>query len=382
MPESGQKSGADENFMARAHRLALGGVNTTHPNPRVGCVLVRDGEVVGEGGHQYAGEDHAEIIALRHAGKRAAGATAYLTLEPCIHHGRTPPCARELIKAGIARAVVAMEDPNPSVKSGGIAELQHAGISVRVGVGGNRARELNRGFCKRMTKGRPWVTLKMAASLDGKTAMASGESRWITCEAARRDVHRMRAACSAILTGAGTVLRDDPAMTARPDGGANAEDARQPLRVILDGNLSTPPQAKILRPPGNALVITTAGNDRDAELLRADNVEVITCRARAGRIDLRQVMEELAAREINELLVEAGPRLAGSMLQLQLVDEIVLYVAPALLGADASGMFGIDGLETLADARALTGISFRDVRRVGADLRITLEVAPRDSLGE
>ncbi|MGR3913707.1 MAG: bifunctional diaminohydroxyphosphoribosylaminopyrimidine deaminase/5-amino-6-(5-phosphoribosylamino)uracil reductase RibD, partial [Gammaproteobacteria bacterium] len=282
--------GADENFMARAHRLAIGGIDTTHPNPRVGCVLVQGGEVVGEGGHRRAGGDHAEIIALRRAGKRAAGATMYVTLEPCNHHGRTPPCARELIKAGIARAVVAMEDPNPRIKRGGIAELQRAGIALSIGIGGAQARQLNRGFCKRMLLRRPWVTLKMAASMDGKTAMASGESRWITCEAARRDAHRMRAACSAILTGVGTVLRDDPAMTARRDG---AERERQPLRVILDSHLSTPPQAKILRPPGRALLITTAGNDREAEPLRADNVEVIACGGQAGRIDLREVMAEL-----------------------------------------------------------------------------------------
>ncbi|MGR3984368.1 MAG: bifunctional diaminohydroxyphosphoribosylaminopyrimidine deaminase/5-amino-6-(5-phosphoribosylamino)uracil reductase RibD [Gammaproteobacteria bacterium] len=366
--------GADENFMARAHRLAIGGINTTHPNPRVGCVLVQGGEVVGEGGHRRAGDDHAEIIALRHAGKRAAGATAYVTLEPCNHHGRTPPCTRELIKAGIARAVVAMEDPDPRTKRGGIAELQRAGIALSIGVGAQQAHALNRGFCKRMLQRRPWVTLKMAASMDGKTAMASGESRWITSESARRDAHRLRAACSAILTGVGTVLRDDPSMTARPDG---AGSERQPLRVILDSHLSTPPQAKILRPPGNALLITTAGNDLEAEPLLADNVEVIACRGQSGRIDLREVMAELAAREVNELLLEAGPRLCGNMLQLQLVDEIVLYTAPALLGGNAAGMFSIGGLETLADARGLGGMTFRDVRRVGADLRVSLEIAPR-----
>lgn len=366
--------GADEKFMARALRLARRGMHSAHPNPRVGCVLVRDGEIVGEGFHRRTGEDHAEIIALKNAGKNAAGACAYITLEPCTHDGRTPPCARALIKAKIARAVVAMEDPNPRVKRSGIAALHNAGIQVDVGVGAEQARKLNRGFSKRMTQKRPWVTLKMAASADGKTAMAGGESRWITCEESRADAHNLRAQSSAILTGVGTVLRDDPRMTARPGG---AESERQPLRVILDSNLSTPPGAKILQPPGGALIITIARNDRDAATLLAENVEVTACAEHAGRIDLREVLRELAAREINEVLLEAGASLCGSMLQQQLVDEMILYVAPALLGESAAGMFAIKGLESLADARQLGEFSFADVRRVGSDLRVTLQVTAR-----
>ncbi len=358
----------DEAFMARALALAVKGINTTHPNPRVGCVVVNGGAVAGEGWHRFAGGEHAEIIALEQAGKRAKGATVYLTLEPCTHHGKTPPCVPALIKAGIRRAVIAMQDPNPLVNHAGIAALQQAGIAVTVGVGEAPARRLNRGFCQRMVHGRPWVTLKMAVSLDGKTAMASGESQWITCEAARRDAHKLRAASSAILTGVGTVLRDDPRMTARLEG-----VERQPLRVILDSNLSTPPRAKILQPPGSALIITAAGNDQDAELMGgADSVEVIPCREHAGQIDLRRVMAELAAREINEVLLEAGPRLGGGMLKQHLVDRLIIYMAPDLLGNDARGMFAIPGLETMAQRHRL---AFRDARRVGRDLRLSLDIA-------
>ncbi len=369
--------GDDERFMARALALAAKGINTTHPNPRVGCVVVRDGAVAGEGWHRIAGEEHAEIIALRQAGKRAKGATLYLTLEPCSHHGKTPPCVNAVIKAGISRAVIAMEDPNPLVNRAGISALQGAGIAVTLGVGKQPAQKLNRGFCKRILHGRPWVTLKMAVSLDGKTAMASGESQWITCAAARRDAHKLRAASSAILTGVGTVLRDDPQMTARPEGAEAVE--RQPLRVILDSHLSTPRQAKILQPPGRALIITTAGNDRDAEILSGDAVEVIPCRERAGRIDLRRVMTELADREINELMLEAGPRLSGNMLKQQLVDQVIIYMAPDLLGNDARGMFNIPGLESMADKHRL---AFRDVRMIGGDLRLSLDiVAPKPASG-
>ena len=367
---TGARSAADdERFMERALTLAAKGINTTHPNPRVGCVVVNDGAVVGEGWHRMAGEEHAEIIALGQAGKRARGATLYLTLEPCSHHGRTRPCVHALIKAGIRRAVIAMEDPNPLVNRAGISALRGAGIEVDLGVGKHSAQKLNRGFCKRILHGRPWVTLKMAVSLDGKTAMASGESQWITGPEARRDAHKLRAASSAILTGVGTVLRDDPQMTARPQESGEME--RQPLRVILDSNLSTPRQAKILRPPGRALIITTAGNDRDAELLSGDAVEVIPCRERAGRIDLQQVMTELADREINELMLEAGPRLSGNMLKARLVDQVVIYMAPDLLGNDARGMFNIPELETMADKYRL---KFHDLRMIGEDLRLRLDI--------
>ena len=365
--------GDDERFMARALALAAKGVNTTHPNPRVGCVVVNDGAVAGEGWHRFAGEEHAEIIALRQAGKRAKGATLYLTLEPCSHHGKTPPCVNAVIKAGISRAVIAMEDPNPLVNGAGIFALRGAGIKVTLGVGEQSAQKLNRGIAKRIRHGRPWVTLKMAVSLDGKTAMTNGESQWITAEAARRDAHKLRAASSAILTGVGTVLRDDPKMTARLEG-----VERQPLRVVLDSHLSTPQQAKILQPPGRALIITAAGNDRDAELLSGDAVEVLPCGERAGQIDLQQVMAELADREINELMLEAGPRLSGSMLKQQLVDQVIIYMAPNLLGNDARGMFNIPGLESMADKHPL---AFRDVRMIGGDLRLSLDIVAPPASG-
>jgi len=377
--------------MARVLALAARGITGTHPNPRVGCVIVAAGEVVGEGWHRRAGGAHAEVVALRRAGGRAAGATVYLNLEPCSHYGRTPPCADALIEAGIARAVIAISDPNPRVDGGGIAALRAAGVDVTVGVGAAAALGLNRGFCARFSVGRPFVTLKMAATIDGKTALASGESQWITGADARRDAHKLRAASSAILTGVGTVLRDDPRLTARVDGdgggagaGGGAGDgvgdgaARQPLRVVLDGNLSTPATAKILRAPGRALIITAAGaaESAEAEALRGRGVEVIACRDHRGRIDLAQVMRELASREVNELLVEAGPRLAGALLARGLVDQIVLYIAPDLLGAGARGLFDLPALESLAGRRRL---KFADTRRIGRDLRLTLEVVGDDA---
>ena len=380
--QSSLAPGQDERFMARALALAAKGINTTHPNPRVGCVIVNDGAVVGEGWHRLAGQDHAEIIALKRAAKRAKGATLYLTLEPCTHHGRTPPCVTALIKAGIRRVVIAMQDPDPRVNGGGMEALQKAGVEVTLGVGKHAAQQLNRGFCQRILHARPWVTLKMAVSLDGKTALANGMSQWITSEAARRDAHRLRAASSAILTGVGTVLRDDPKMTARPtddmddmgDTGDMGDIERQPLRVILDSHLSTPRQAKILQPPGKTLIITTS-NEPDAEWLSGDAVEVIPCRpstsVNAGGIDLQQVMTELAEREINEVMLEAGPRLSGNMLKARLVDQVVIYMAPNLLGNDARGMFDIPGLERMADKHRL---AFRDVRMVGADLRLCLDI--------
>ncbi|MGI9310518.1 MAG: bifunctional diaminohydroxyphosphoribosylaminopyrimidine deaminase/5-amino-6-(5-phosphoribosylamino)uracil reductase RibD, partial [bacterium] len=258
-------------------------------------------------------------------------------------------------------------DPNPRVNGAGIAALRSAGVEVAVGVGASAARALNRGFCQRMSDGRPWVQLKMAASADGKTALASGESQWITSAAARRDAHRLRAASSAILTGVGTVLRDDPRMTARLDG-----VARQPLRVILDSHLSTPPRSRILQPPGDALIITAAANAADAAALRSGSVEVIAGTERDGAIDLREVMAELAAREINELMLEAGPRLSGAMLQQRLVDEIVIYLAPDLLGSNANGMFDLPELACMDDKHRF---AFGDIRRIGRDLRLTLHRA-------
>ncbi len=358
--------------MAMALRLAARGVNSTHPNPRVGCVVVADGEVAGQGWHRFAGGEHAEIIALKEAGKRAHGATMYLNLEPCSHHGKTPPCVNAVLKAGLGRVVIAAPDPNPQVDGRGIEMLRAAGVAVTLGIGKQQAQQLNRGFIKRMVHGRPWITLKMAVSLDGKTAMASGESQWITGPAARRDAHKLRAASAAILTGVGTVLRDDPHMTARLDG-----IVRQPLRIILDTHLSTPPRARILQPPGEVLIITAAA-DRPPALMRKPGVEIVVCRQHGGRIDLAQVMALLAEREINELMVESGPRLSGSMLRQGLVEQVVVYMAPDLLGDAARGMFSL-GLERLADKRPL---KFREVRMLGRDLRLSLDVAAADAAAE
>ncbi len=361
--------GDDHRFMARALQLARRGIYTTSPNPNVGCVIVRKGEIVGEGWHQFAGQDHAEVIALKQAGKQAAGATLYVTLEPCSHHGKTPPCVQAIIKSRIDRVVVATEDPNPMVNRGGISRLQQSGIQVDIGPGKQDAKEINRGFFKRITMGQPWVTLKTAISLDGRTAMANGESQWITGEAARLDAHKVRASSSAILTGVGTVLRDNPMMTARLEG-----IKRQPLRVILDSHLSTPTHSQILRTPGNVLIMTTQNEENDPTLLQSRTVEVLPCPARNGSVDLAFVMQELGKREMNTVMLEAGSQLSGNMLQHGYVDELVVYMAPDLLGSNAGDMFRLTGLEHLSDKLRL---DFRDVRQIGRDLKLTLAVHQR-----
>ena len=358
-------------YMARALSLAKKGIYTTHPNPRVGCVIVKDNQIVGEGWHEFAGNDHAEIVALKKAGKRAEGATVYVTLEPCCHHGRTPPCSTALIKAKVKTVVIATEDPNPLVNRGGISDLQRAGIEVISGVAQNAAKELNKGFIKRVTTGLPWVTLKIAVSMDGKTALQSGESQWITSEPARMDAHKLRARSSAILTGVGTVLRDDPRMTARVDG-----VERQPLRVVLDSRLSTPMDAKILHEPGNVLLITTDESFEDdsdyQSAYQSKNVEVITLERKHGMIDIQAVMAELGKREVNELMLEAGAFLSGSMLKQGLVDECVIYMSPDLLGSESRGMFDIPGISQLSQR---INFNFHDIRRVGRDCRITLRTS-------
>jgi diaminohydroxyphosphoribosylaminopyrimidine deaminase / 5-amino-6-(5-phosphoribosylamino)uracil reductase len=372
---------ADRQHMAGALRLAERGLYTTDPNPRVGCVLVRDGVVVGEGWHRRAGEPHAERIALAAAGDAARGATAYVTLEPCAHHGRTPPCVDGLIEAGVARVVAAVEDPNPRVAGRGLAGLRAAGIAAGVGLMAAEAEALNPGFFRRMRDGLPYVRCKLAMSLDGRTAMASGESRWITGDAARADVHRLRARSSAILTGIDTVLADDPSMNVRlpPADGVGGDDigVRQPLRVVLDSRLRMPPTARMLGLDGATLVVCAApaaeatGDAEDA--LRRAGAEVVRVAPRDGcpdlRPDLRALLALLAAREINEVLIESGPTLAGAALAEGLVDELVVYVAPHLMGDAARGLVHLPGLERMADRLAL---AFRDVRQVGGDLRLTL----------
>lgn len=347
-------SAADHAHMARALRLAELGLATTTPNPRVGCVLVKDGMVVGEGWHQRAGEAHAEIHALRQAGPAARGATAYVTLEPCSHYGRTPPCADALIDAGVARVVAALRDPNPLVAGEGLARLMLAGVDVSGGLLESEALSLNVGFVSRMTRGRPWLRLKVAASLDGKTALNNGKSQWITGPEARRDAHAWRARSCAILTGYGTVRDDDPSLTVR-----DVPCTRQPLRVVVDSRLETPPTAKVLVGGGTLIFAAAAGFVPGAEVVAMPN--------RAGKVDLAAMLRELGRRGINELLVEAGMRLNGSLLAEGLVDELLIYQAPILLGDAARGMFDLPELSDLAGKRELR---IMDARQVGRDRRL------------
>ena len=360
-------------YMARALRLARRGLYTTEPNPRVGCVLVRDGQVVGEGYHQRAGGPHAERVALAAAGEQARGATAYVTLEPCCHTGRTPPCSEALIAAGVAQVVCAMTDPNPLVAGKGLAQLRRAGLLCHAGLLAEQARALNPGFIQRMERGRPFVRCKLAMSLDGRTALASGESKWITGEAARRDVHRLRARSSAILTGSGTLLADDPSLDVRLPpaalGLAAEAELPRPLRVVLDTTLRTPPSARLLTLPGRTLLLTRQpATTPQAEILRRHGAEVVTLPANAeGRLDLPAVLHHLASEQVNELLLECGPTLAGAALQAGVVDELILYVAPHLLGSDGRGLLHLPGLTSMTQRIAL---EWRDLRRVGEDLRI------------
>ncbi len=353
----------DSQWMARALQLAALGLNTTSPNPRVGCVLVKDGKIIGEGWHQRAGEAHAEVHALRAAGSAAQGATAYVTLEPCSHFGRTPPCAGALIAAGISRVVIAMQDPNPLVSGQGIALLRDAGIEVEYGLIESVARELNIGFFARMTRGLPWVRSKIAASLDGRTALANGTSQWITGEAARQDVQRWRARSCAVVTGIGTVLADDPQLNVRIDTG------RQPLRVVLDSDLRIPPNAKIIQQ--GTLIFTASTHAHNIAALQARGVQVVFLPGADKRIDLQAVMRDLAQRGINEVLLEAGRTLNGAMLKAGLVDELVVYLAPQFLGDAARGMANLGELTQLEQRMNLV---WQDVRQVGNDLRITARI--------
>lgn len=354
-------SAADHEFMARALRLAENGLFSTTPNPRVGCLIVKDGRVVGEGWHRRAGEPHAEIHALQAAGVDANGATAYVTLEPCSHHGRTPPCCDALIAAGVARVVAAMQDPNPQVAGEGLACLRRAGIDVACGLLAGEAQELNVGFVARMTRGRPWLRMKLAASLDGKTALENGASQWITGAAARHDGHRWRARACAILTGIGTVRDDDPQLNVR-----DVETSRQPLKVVVDSRLELSPDARVLR-DGNVLVAAAFDDPGKAAALRERGAELVLLPGPGGKVDLSALMAELGRRGVNEVHAEAGFKLNGSLLGAGLVDELLLYLAPCLLGDAARGMFNLPALESLAGKRTL---AIRDARLVGADLRL------------
>ncbi|XQE67700.1 bifunctional diaminohydroxyphosphoribosylaminopyrimidine deaminase/5-amino-6-(5-phosphoribosylamino)uracil reductase RibD [Pseudomonas sp. P3C3] len=364
-------SAADQQFMARALELARKGLYSTHPNPRVGCVIVQDGRIVGEGWHAKAGEPHAEVHALRQAGDKARGATAYVTLEPCSHHGRTPPCADALVAAGVTRVVAAMQDPNPEVSGKGLLRLMHAGIAVHSGVLEAEARALNAGFIKRMEQGLPYVRVKLAMSLDGRTAMANGESQWITGPEARAAVQRLRARASVIITGADTVLADQARLTVRAEElGLNAELTalaidRPPQRVLVDGRLRVPLSAPFFQ-VGPALVATCAAAAA-RERFSEERHELLAMPGSNGHVDLRKLLLELAARGANEVLVEAGPKLAGAFARAGLVDEFQLFVAPKFLGSSARPLLDWP-LARMAEAQEL---EIRDIRAVGRDWRIT-----------
>ncbi|HEX7373475.1 MAG TPA: bifunctional diaminohydroxyphosphoribosylaminopyrimidine deaminase/5-amino-6-(5-phosphoribosylamino)uracil reductase RibD [Steroidobacteraceae bacterium] len=359
----------DHRHMAQALRLAHRGLYSTAPNPAVGCVVVdAQGTVVGQGWHVKAGEAHAEVVALRAAGAAARGATVYVNLEPCAHFGRTPPCAEALLEAGVGRVVAAMRDPNPRVNGGGLQKLAQAGVATASGLMEAETRELNRGFVSRMERGRPWVTLKMAMSLDGRTALANGASQWITGPAARSDVQKLRARAAAILTGSGTVFADDPALTVR-DPSLDLL-GRRPLRVVLDTALRLPVERKVFGPEAPTLVLCgeQAAVERMAAL-RAAGVEVQPVASGANGLVLDAVLAQLAAAQCNEVLVEAGATLAGAFVAAGLVDEIVCYVAGTLLGETARPLLRLPALERMDQRQEFR---WRDVRAVGTDLRLTL----------
>jgi len=357
----------DHAYMARALRLAKRGMYTTDPNPRVGCVLVNDDVIVGEGWHECAGGPHAEIVALNAAGASARGATAYVTLEPCCHHARTPPCTDALIAAGIGRVVFASDDPNPDVSGAGARQLVAAGIDVEGGVMSDSADPLNVGYLMRRRTGRPYVRSKIAASLDGRTALENGESRWITGAAARADVQRLRARSSAVLTGVGTILSDDPSLNVRD---VALGDVRQPVRVIADSRLRTPVDARTLSLPGTVRIYCTDARSPDKLLATGAEVEVVA--ADDQHVSLPAMLDSLGELQVNELLVEAGPGLNGALMAAGLIDELIVYSASHILGSNARGMF--DG-PSPATMESRIELQLVDLRRVGDDCRLTYRKA-------
>jgi diaminohydroxyphosphoribosylaminopyrimidine deaminase/5-amino-6-(5-phosphoribosylamino)uracil reductase len=367
----------DRFAMQRALALAARGLATTQPNPRVGCVIAQRGRVVGEGWHEQPGEAHAEVLALRVAGAQAAGATAYVTLEPCSHHGRTPPCVDALIQARVARVVYAVADPNPLVNGRGDAALRAAGITVESGLMEQEATDLNVGFMQRMRTGRPWVRVKLAMSLDGRTALENGLSQWITGEAAREDVHRWRARSSAVMTGVSTVLADDPRLNVRLSEEGGPSEPRPPLRVVLDGALRTPPQARLFSTAGEVLILTAVPADDPrweprCAALAAQGARIETLPAAADGLALPGVLERLGELEVNELQVEAGATLAGQLLRQRLTDELLLYVAPKLLGPHARPLVNLPPLQTLEEA---PGFALVETQQIGTDVRLRLRAA-------
>lgn len=354
----------DLEFMAQALRLAERGRFTTDPNPRVGCILVKNGRIIGDGFHENAGQAHAEVNALKNASEDVRGSTAYVTLEPCSHHGKTPPCCDALINAGITRLVVAMTDPNPLVAGRGLARCMAAGIDVVSNVLRADAEKLNRGFISRMTKNRPFIRSKIAMSLDGKTALTNGESRWITSPQARADVHHFRAESSAILTGIGTVIADNPSLNARVDF-----PLMQPIRVVLDSTLQIPLDAQIAKVNGRVLILTCSTSQQKHAILEQAGFEIVVLPDINKRLDLHAVMAFLAKQEINNVFVEAGATLNGALLEAELVDEWLIYMASCVLGDNGRGAFVLPELVSMGDKKELC---WHDVRRIGRDLCLTL----------
>jgi diaminohydroxyphosphoribosylaminopyrimidine deaminase / 5-amino-6-(5-phosphoribosylamino)uracil reductase len=355
-------SSADYAFMSHALQLAEKGLYSTAPNPRVGCVITQHGKLIASGWHEQAGQPHAEINALNSVAEDVRGATAYITLEPCSHHGRTPPCAHALIQAGIGKVIIAMQDPNPLVSGRGCALLQHAGVTVQTGLLQAEANKLNLGFVTRMQHQRPWVRLKIAASLDGKTALTNGVSQWITGEAARQDGHRWRARSCAVLTGIGTLKQDDPQLTVR-----HIKTSRQPRKVVVDKQLAIPLDAKLLQ--GEEVFIFTANSENPEKTLALNELgaQVIVLPDVKGNVDLQKMMHKLADFEMNELLVEAGSGLSGALVSAGLVDELILFLAPHLLGDVAQGMVK---LSELMDLDQKVALELQDVRMIGQDIRV------------
>ena len=359
----------DRTWMAHAIRLAARGMTTTTPNPRVGCVIVRDGCLLAEGWHERPGGPHAEAMAIQvAAGRSLAGATVYVTLEPCSHHGRTPPCADALIRSGASRVVVAGLDPNPLVAGQGMARLQAAGIATEVGLLGNEAAALNAGYLRRIAGGKPWLRCKLAMSLDGRTAMASGESQWITGPAARREVQRQRARSCAVVTGAGTVRADDPRLDVRDIADTPPDRLRQPLRVVLAGRAGVDPAARIFAPPGEALLACTEMDSAQQDLWRGRGVSVVVLAGDAeSRVDPAALLDELAKRDCNEVLLECGPLLSAAFAQAGLIDEHLIYMAPVLLGSRARGLIDLP-FDRMAQKLAL---DIDGITAVGDDWLIT-----------
>jgi diaminohydroxyphosphoribosylaminopyrimidine deaminase / 5-amino-6-(5-phosphoribosylamino)uracil reductase len=374
-------SANDHIYMSRALQLAEQGLYTTQPNPRVGCVIVKDSKIIGEGAHLKAGEPHAEVFALRQAGTQAKGATLYVTLEPCNHTGRTPPCSQAIVDAGVAKVIAAMQDPNPQVSGNGLVHLQANNIETATGLMEKQAQDLNPGFISRMTRQLPFVRSKIAASLDGKTALNNGASQWITGEAARADVQHWRARSCAILTGAGTVLADNPNMTVRYDSLNSMPAARmdiglQPMRIIVDSALKTPPNAKILQ-GGNVLIAFAKASQKKQVQLLAAGAELLCIPNEQGKVCLKTLLSHLASREINEVLVEGGEGLNGALLAQNLIDEFVIYYAPKLMGGAAKSMFAMPEFTNMQQAIDLQVL---DVRHIGTDLGADIRIRAKPRL--